>query len=808
MRLSLRAVAVPAFAVAFASCTDAGVLSPSEVEPPRLAVVAAPATARPIHISEIHYDNVSGDVGEGIELTGPAGADLTGWRLVLYNGSGGAPYDTTTLSGTLDASCGAEGTRVVTYPPNGIQNGSPDGVALVNASGALTEFLSYEGTLTAVGGPADGMTSTDIGVSETSSTPVGESLQRNGFGGWNPPAPNTFGACNDAPATYDGPTTVVIDELMGDPLGALSASWGEWFEVHNYGTEPVNLAGWKINSGGDTPHAIGHDVIVPPGGYAVLGRSDDLSKNGGAPVAYSYFTGGTTIWLDASDWLTLASPAGTTVDSVRWSSLPKGATRALRDPSAGTADVDGAGWGYSTTPFGSGDFGTPGEANGTLSDAAPPVPAGVVRITFSGRTDSDPPLPVGFEDQLFANAFDAAQHEVSTTFTWSSATPSLASVDRNGVVHALGAGAAVIRATSADGRVGLYRVATTVAVASTTARYEGNTEFGVPADADASDDYLITRPEYTLSYSATRNTPNWVSYDLEATHFGPVDRCDCFTADPALPPGFTHLTTADYTGAGASAGYGIDRGHLVRSADRTSASLDNAYTYYLSNIIPQAADLNQGPWAVLENYLGDLARDGTHEVYVIAGVAGRSGTLKGEGKVVIPARVWKVALIMPRDEGLGNVRAPGDVQIVAVDMPNEPGVRDVAWQTYRTTVDAIEAETGYDLLAKLPDDVEWLDEAGITAPSSASASRLLDILATGVRELATRGVVTAGERDALLASLSAAGQQLAGGNAEGARGSLGAFTNQVRAMVRSGRLSPAEGASLVTFAGWVTDGID
>ncbi|HEU4641169.1 MAG TPA: DNA/RNA non-specific endonuclease [Gemmatimonadaceae bacterium] len=805
MRFFLRGAAVPAVAVLLASCSDGGVLAPLQGARPNLSV-AAPA-ARPIHISEIHYDNAGTDAGEAVELTGPANADLTGWQVVLYNGTGGAPYNTTTLSGTLDAACGAEGTRVITYPSNGIQNGSPDGVALVNASGTVVEFLSYEGTFTAAGGPANGMTSTDIGVEETSSTPLGESLQRNGLDGWNAPAPSTFGACNDAPITYDGPTTVVIDELMGDPLAALSASWGEWFEVHNYGSEPVNLAGWTIRSGGDAPHRIAHDVIIAPGGWAVLGRSDNVANNGGAPVDYNYFTGGTTIWLDANDWLVLRSPAGATVDSVRWSDLPKGATRALRDPSTGDADVDGAGWGYSTTPFGSGDFGTPGEANGALSDVAPPIPTGVVRITFSGRDDSDPALPVGFEDQLFASAFDAAHQAVSTTFTWSSATPELASVDQNGVVHALGAGVAVIRVTAADGRVGLYRVPTRVAVASTTALYAGNTEFGVPTDADPSDDFLITRPEYTLSYSATRNTPNWVSYDLEATHFGPEDRCDCFTADPALPSSFAHLTTADYTGAGSYAGYGIDRGHLVRSADRTSASLDNAYTFYLSNIIPQAADLNQGPWAVLENYLGDLARDGTREVYVIAGVAGNIGTLKGEGKVVIPAHVWKVAVIMPRDEGLADVHAPGDVQIVAVDMPNQAGVRNVDWQTYRTTVDAIEAEAGYDLLDKLPDDVEWLVEAGIASPQGASADRLLGILATGVQELATRGVVAAGEGNALEATLSAARQQLESGNAHGARGPLGAFRNQVEALVRSGRLTAAEGASLETLAGWVMDDI-
>ncbi|MEZ4639564.1 MAG: hypothetical protein R2856_32155 [Caldilineaceae bacterium] len=33
------------------------------------------------------------------------------------------------------------------------------------------QFISYEGTFTATGGPADGMTSADIGVAETAAQP-------------------------------------------------------------------------------------------------------------------------------------------------------------------------------------------------------------------------------------------------------------------------------------------------------------------------------------------------------------------------------------------------------------------------------------------------------------------------------------------------------------------------------------------------------------------------------------------------------------------------------------------------------------
>ncbi len=133
-----------------------------------------------VFVNEIHYDNVGTDAGEAIEIAGPAGPDLSGWSIVLYNGSGGAAYGTSALSGTIPDQQGAFGTVAVAYPSNGIQNGSPDGIALVDGAGQVVQVLSYEGIFTAVGGPADGLTTSDIGVVETSTTALGASLQLTG----------------------------------------------------------------------------------------------------------------------------------------------------------------------------------------------------------------------------------------------------------------------------------------------------------------------------------------------------------------------------------------------------------------------------------------------------------------------------------------------------------------------------------------------------------------------------------------------------------------------------------------------------
>lgn len=226
---------------------------------------------------------------------------------------------------------------------------------------------------------------------------------------------------------------------------------------------------------------------------------------------------------------------------------------------------------------------------------------------------------------------------------------------------------------------------------------------GNPSEAapEHPNNYLIERDGYVLSYSRDRNLVNWASWQVDADWLGQVERQDDFRADGILPAGFYQVTTSDYRGSG------YDRGHLVPSGDRTRSRAQNSATFLLTNIMPQTAENNRGPWRELENYGRDLVYQFDRSLYVMAGPYGSQGTIGRE--VTVPSRLWKVMVVLDRDEA-GQFEVGPNTQIIAVDMPNSTTV-DEDWRSYQTTIDRIEVATGYDLLSALPEDLQGVLES-------------------------------------------------------------------------------------------------
>lgn len=243
-------------------------------------------------------------------------------------------------------------------------------------------------------------------------------------------------------------------------------------------------------------------------------------------------------------------------------------------------------------------------------------------------------------------------------------------------------------------------------------------ELGNPSNAIAStnavNNFLIEKPQFILSYNRDRGTANWVSWYL-ATEWASrnVGRQDNFRADPDVPDAWGAVDGNDYSGSG------FDRGHVCPSGDRTNTIANNSATFVMTNIIPQSPDNNRGPWVDLEEFTRSILESGEQEAYIIAGVYGEGGqgssgnrtTINGSNvNITIPSNVWKIIVILPR--GNDDVeRVDANTRVIAVDMPNIQGIRSNTWRSFLTTVDDIEAKTGYDFLSNVPVAIQDVLEA-------------------------------------------------------------------------------------------------
>jgi len=224
------------------------------------------------------------------------------------------------------------------------------------------------------------------------------------------------------------------------------------------------------------------------------------------------------------------------------------------------------------------------------------------------------------------------------------------------------------------------------------------------ADPANANNFLLQKPQYTVSYSRDRGIPNWVSWHVTEDWLGAADRQDDFRADNTLPADWYRVGPTSYTGTG------FDRGHNCPSADRTKTVEDNSATFLMTNMIPQAPDNNRETWANLEDYTRDLVNDG-NEVYVIMGTYGEGGTGTNgpaqtidQGRITVPKQIWKVIVVLA--EGEDDIsRITSTTRVIAVDTPNQNDINS-NWGSYRTSVDAIELATGYDLLSALPEQLQ------------------------------------------------------------------------------------------------------
>ena len=251
---------------------------------------------------------------------------------------------------------------------------------------------------------------------------------------------------------------------------------------------------------------------------------------------------------------------------------------------------------------------------------------------------------------------------------------------------------------------------------------------GATANATDHRHYLIQRTVEAIDYDDETGEANWVSWDLTASDVGSSGRSPSFITDITLPPGFYQVTSGDYTNSG------FNRGHLCPSADRTANDTDNALVFYMSNILPQTADNNQGPWAGLEAYCRTLAASG-NELLIIAGGSGYSGSYIASRAAAIPGYLWKIVVVVPSGSGTALSRINGSTRVIAVKIPNVSGVRNDPWTQYVTSASQIQVDTGYSFFTALPSPVAAVlrDKVdGVTGPLISSLSPASGVTGTQV----------------------------------------------------------------------------
>lgn len=228
---------------------------------------------------------------------------------------------------------------------------------------------------------------------------------------------------------------------------------------------------------------------------------------------------------------------------------------------------------------------------------------------------------------------------------------------------------------------------------------------GNPSNAGENpNNYLIIKPQYALSYSRERGTPNWVSWQLNQSWLGDVERQDDFRPDDSLPADWYRVKPSDYTRSG------YDRGHIVPSADRTSSVKNNSATFLMTNIVPQTPDNNRGAWRDLEEYCRYLVKQGK-ELYIIAGVDGNSKRIGRKKEVIAPTYTWKVVVVLDKP-GEGIRAISKNTRIIAVNVTNRQNTSD-NWERYVVSVDEIEAKTGYNFLTQVPESIQQVIESKV-----------------------------------------------------------------------------------------------
>jgi DNA/RNA endonuclease G (NUC1) len=207
--------------------------------------------------------------------------------------------------------------------------------------------------------------------------------------------------------------------------------------------------------------------------------------------------------------------------------------------------------------------------------------------------------------------------------------------------------------------------------------------------------YLIEKPQYSVSFNGDDHIPNWSAWQLNNSWFGTQEAGRDFRRDPKLDTiGIISAKGSDYNPPQATIDpgptdpngdfYKFEPGHLAAYSDRKRSAKDNVATNLTINIVPQQSEHNSPLWSGLEDFSRKLVSNQNKEVYVYAGGVGEKNAAVDKASILIsgdptygsygvhvPDHLWKVLLILDKPGlGIQEINA-GNAQAFAVWTKNE-----------------------------------------------------------------------------------------------------------------------------------------
>lgn len=218
---------------------------------------------------------------------------------------------------------------------------------------------------------------------------------------------------------------------------------------------------------------------------------------------------------------------------------------------------------------------------------------------------------------------------------------------------------------------------------------------GLPAESlervtvpEGTPEELLRYRGMTVSFNPETHQPNYVAWELLGSEAaGEEPRSNDFQADPAVKGS---ATPEDYRYTG------YDRGHMAPAGDMKWDPEAMRESFLMTNMCPQAPELNRGAWKKLEEKCRARAMADSAIIIVCGPIFDRPepSMRLGSTGVAVPDRFFKVVL-MPY------VESPSAIGFI---MPN--GSVPGGMQTHAVPVDSVEAVTGFDFFGALPDEVE------------------------------------------------------------------------------------------------------